>query len=186
MRTTLPCSTCHLPLQTARAHGSHFQMGSLSPRKPFIKALDRASRYHGGRRWTAVTSSCAPRPIVPTRCGRRRATSSPTRPFPTQHHGCFPAPTTLLDQHHAAVSPRAEEDLGGMVPHQRYGRRAGHLVPYTASLATHAASDAGQGRSRVSMGCSLRQGSSASSQVRGALVTSTIIYIIQPETPARQ
>jgi hypothetical protein len=32
MRTTLPCSTGHLPLQTARAHGPHFQMGSLRPR----------------------------------------------------------------------------------------------------------------------------------------------------------
>jgi hypothetical protein len=32
MRTTLPCSTDHLPLQTARAHGPHFQMGSLRPR----------------------------------------------------------------------------------------------------------------------------------------------------------
>ncbi len=31
-RTTLPRSTCHLPLQTARAHWSHFQMGSLRPR----------------------------------------------------------------------------------------------------------------------------------------------------------
>jgi hypothetical protein len=32
MRITLPCSTGHLPLQTARAHGPHFQMGSLRPR----------------------------------------------------------------------------------------------------------------------------------------------------------
>jgi hypothetical protein len=150
----------------------------LSSRKPIIKARDRASRYHGGHRWTAVTSPCAPRPIVPTRCGRlgRRATSSPTRPSPTQHHGRFPgsAPTALLDRHHAAVSPRAEKDLGGTGPHQRYGSRAGHLLPYTASLATHATSDAGPGRSRVSMGCSPRQSSSASSQVCGALATSTI------------
>jgi hypothetical protein len=33
---TLPCSTYHLPMQTAGAHGSHFQMGSLSQRKPII------------------------------------------------------------------------------------------------------------------------------------------------------
>jgi hypothetical protein len=174
-----PRSLAAHAISPCRRHGPRVSLPDGKPEAPVnqsFTARERASRYHGGRRWTAVTSPCAPRPIAPTRCGRRRATSSPTRPFPTQHHCRFPGsdPTALLDRHHAAVSAQAEEDLGDTGPHQRYESRAGHLVPYTASLATHATSDAGPGRSRVSMGCSPRQSSSASSQVCGVLTTSTI------------
>ncbi len=55
----------------------------------------------------------------------------------------------LLDQLHATAPPWAEENPGGLVHHQHYGRRAGHLVPYTASLATHTTSDSGPGRSKA-------------------------------------
>ncbi len=85
-------------------------------RKRKRTARDRASRYNGGRRWTAITSPCAPRPIVPTGADDGWAVSSPTRAFPTHHHGHLQgsAPTTLLYQRHATAPLRSEEDPGGL------------------------------------------------------------------------
>ncbi len=56
---------------------------------------------------------------------------------------CCSTSTTLP---HRRGRRRTREDL---VHHQRHGRRAGHLVLDTASLATHTTSDAGPGRSRA-------------------------------------
>jgi hypothetical protein len=101
MMITLPCSSYHLPMQTARAHGSHFQMGSLSPRKPIIhrsganlQVLRRTSLDR--RNFVVYPSADRPDPV--------RTTGGPPHalrgPFPRNTVDASRAtpPTELLDR----------------------------------------------------------------------------------------
>jgi hypothetical protein len=131
MMITLPCSTYHLPLQTARAHGSHFQMGSLSPRKPIIYrsgANLQVPRRTSLDRRNFVVYLPADRPdLVRTTGGPPHALRGPLL---TQHRACLPGHAT-----YQAARPR-------------YGCRAGHLMPFAATLAIYAVTVVDRGHPR--------------------------------------
>ncbi len=138
MMITLPCSTYYLPMQTARAHGSHFQMGSLSPRKSIIHRsganFQVPRRTSLDRRNFVMYPSADRSDPVRSHCGRWEGhliPYGPMRPFPTQHRGCLPGLAT-----YRAARPR-------------YGCRAGHLMPYAASLAIYAVTAVGRGHSTL-------------------------------------
>ncbi len=138
-------------MQTARAHGSHFQTGSLSPRKPIIH---RSGANLQVPRRTSL--DCRNFVVYPSadRPDSVRTTGGPPHPL----RG--PSPRNSVDASRA--SPPTE------LLDQRYGCRAGQLMPYAASLAIYAVTDAGRGRSTLSAGRFLHQGSMASTQKHGA------------------
>ena len=74
---------------------------------------------------------------------------------------------------------------GGPGESWRHGRRAGHLALDGASLVTHTTSDAGGGWPLEGTPWTVRSAKAQAPRPKthGALITSTIIWTIQPETP---
>jgi len=181
-----------MPPSPADGTGPRVSLPDGKPEAPVNRSYKSSGSSRQVQRRTSLDcSNLAVRPSAdrPDRCGRRMGHLVPYAGLPyASPPGASRAPHLPRRSTTATLPHRRgrRRTRGDLVHRQRHGRRACHLVLDAASLATHTTSDAGPGRSRAPWTARSAKAQAPRAKAHGALITSTIIWIIQPETPTRQ